>query len=130
MFSAYGPVEGRRHYRTFLSFSGLENVLAAYMNLKGFQFHICGDIAHIMRHYLQRAFHEAGARAAQGKFNSIMGASRVPVEYNCKYLKQQCSRNDYARFLKVSLAPVALIQVASVLLQNRRTCLLRQGETI
>lgn len=95
IFSAYGPVEGRRHNLTLIRMSGFKDALTSRMNVNGRQFHIYGDLAYIVGPYLQRYFHEPGTTKAQRTFNSVISALRVAVEWNYKDHKQQWSRDDY-----------------------------------
>lgn len=58
--SLHGPAKGRCHHLTLFRMPIFEGKLAACMNLEGRKFCINGDLAPVLRPYLQRELHEDG----------------------------------------------------------------------
>lgn len=130
MVALYGPVEGRRHDLTLFRQSGWEQVMSDSFNIEGRQYYVYGDSAYLIRPYMQRPFLNGFATAEQVAFNSEMSSLRVLVEHNYRDLKQMWTSQDFARQLKVRLAPIGLLYKSSAILLNVRTCLYQGGQTI
>lgn len=60
-------------------------------------------------------------------FNKAMSEVRAFVEGNYKSLKQKCTRNDFARSLKIRQSPTRLFSQAADLLLNARTRVYKGG---
>lgn len=128
MFSLFGPLEGRRHDMTLLRQSGWNEVLRDNLHIDGEWFYIYGDSAYLLRLWMQRPFTRGTCSAEEGTVNTRMSEARVSVEHNYKDVKQLWSSQDFARKIKVRLAPVGLLYRMSALLTNFRVCLYQSGQ--
>eukprot|EP00173_Palmaria_palmata_P001995 Plantae.Rhodophyta-Palmaria_palmata.ctg2218.p1 GENE.Plantae.Rhodophyta-Palmaria_palmata.ctg2218~~Plantae.Rhodophyta-Palmaria_palmata.ctg2218.p1 ORF type:complete len:178 (+),score=22.05 Plantae.Rhodophyta-Palmaria_palmata.ctg2218:290-823(+) len=84
------PIEGRRHYWTLSSRSGLDEVLGApgdLLNISGSQYVVYGDSGYNWRPFMEIPYQGANLSEQQRAFNEAMSACRVTVEWDFKEVK-------------------------------------------
>jgi len=120
-FHFFGPVEGRRHDMTLYHESGMDATLADALIVGGEQYYLYGDVAYMMRPWLQTAF-EGILSPDQDAHNNAMKVPRTAVEWGFKDVKQVCSSLDFPRKLKIREGPVGLLYKTGALVWNLRCC--------
>jgi hypothetical protein len=104
----YGPVEGRRHDITMLKEFGIERSLSESLLINGEQYYIYGDLAYILRPYIQVGFQGPNLTTEQASFNSSKSLVRIAVEWAFKDTKQCFIHLVLPRKLNVRMTPVGV----------------------
>jgi len=120
-FHLYGPVEGWRHDMTLYLESGMETTLAGALIVGGEQYYLYGDVAYMMRPWLQTPF-EGILSPDEVAHNDALKVPRAAVEWGFKDVKQVCSSLDFPRKLKIREGPVGLLYKTGALVWNLRCC--------
>lgn len=119
----WGPDDGRRHDSTLYRKSGIDEILEFGLLINGVRYCIYGDAAYILRLWLQVAYPRIGATPLQQSYNTDCNAGRTSVEWSYKDARQSWTSIDFQRKMKVRESPVALLNIAAMLLWNVKVVL-------
>jgi len=101
--------------------SAMDATLADALIVGGEQYYLYGDVAHMMRPWLQTGF-EGILSPDQDAHNNAMKVPRTAVEWGFKDVQQVCSSLDFSRKLKIREGPVGLLYKTGALVWNLRCC--------
>lgn len=80
MFHMFGPDVGRRHDLTLYRDIGLGAILEEVLLIDGKQYCLYGDVAYMVRPWLQTAFSRLTAMPLQAMYKNGVSEVRVTVE--------------------------------------------------
>lgn len=134
IFHLWGPEDGRRHDSTLYNKSNIDSILEHGLLLSDSggntrQFCCYADAAYVLRAWLQVAFPRIAASPEEQSYNTMMNAGRTCVEWSYKDTRQNWTAIDFQRKMKVKEGPVALMNIASMLLWNLKVVLKHGSQT-
>lgn len=134
IFHLWGPEDGRRHDSTLYHKSGIDSILENALLVgdgsgSPTRFCLYADAAYALREWLQVAFVRIGASPPEQEYNTSMNRGRTSVEWSYKDTRQSWTTIDFQRKMKVRESPVALLNIASMLLWNIKVVLNHGSQT-
>jgi hypothetical protein len=121
----FGPMEGRRHGMFLYNNPGIDQVLQTFLLISGRPYYLYGDVAYMLRPYLQVWFKGSTISPDEEAFHAPMSSVRVRVEWAFRDVKQYFTHQDVPRKLRLREAPAGLWYISSVMLWSFRVCLYR-----